>query len=107
VTGAAKADNEKERNNGNGNDVGNGHVELKNTQFSCIGEVCAVDNSLLMGDPNYPRFIATGSTSLVGTSHLFCSTFLLISHVEGDTAFSAKADPRCHIAAVFSVRQCF
>jgi len=50
VTGAAKADIEKEGNNGNGIDVG-GCQQGQEKPFSCIEEVCAVDNSLLMGDP--------------------------------------------------------
>jgi hypothetical protein len=49
VTGAAKADIEKDRNNGNGNDVGD-YQQGQKKPFSCIEEVCAVDSSLLMGD---------------------------------------------------------
>jgi len=40
VTGAAKADNEKKRNNGNGNDVGNWQEKLKNNLFKQWGSLC-------------------------------------------------------------------
>jgi len=39
----------QERNNGKGNDFGDCHFGLK-TLFSGVGEVFAVDSSLLMGD---------------------------------------------------------
>jgi hypothetical protein len=49
-TGAAKADIETERDNGNGNDVG-GYQQGQKNLFSSCEEVCVVDSSLLMGDP--------------------------------------------------------
>jgi hypothetical protein len=39
----------RERNSGNGNDVGN--CQKSGKPFSCIGNVFAVDSSLSMGDP--------------------------------------------------------
>jgi len=44
-----KLTSKRERNSGNGNDVGDWQARLKKTPFSCIGEVFAVDSSLLMG----------------------------------------------------------
>jgi hypothetical protein len=38
----------RERNNGNGNDVGN--CQKSGKPFSCIGNVFAIDSSLSIGD---------------------------------------------------------